>query len=337
MEEAWRRWFGWSISKSHSWNQCRKRFYYHVVKKFDGDPEGVRAKQLASLSTLDMVRGSVVHSVISEQITQAIMGRPARLDIAMRQAARLLSDGVGKNHERLVEHWNGVPVSEGDVAQARDHISISLTNFCQEVWPQRAECRCLEQDLTKTINPKKVAVDGWNIFVNPDLISESKSIITVTDWKTGERERDADDLLQMSVYAMYAMNRYVKKLEDVCSEVVYLAHPKTKLIPVNRSSIETAKAKILAESKEMWECSGVDYFYPAASIRNCMLCNFATLCAEGKEIVDGFAPAASSKTLIGPSVGTSAVKGSEAVLSPPREIDPSPEPSVADTVPKGNR
>lgn len=333
MEEAWRRRFGWSFSKSGSWNQCRKRFYYNVIKKFERDPEGSRARQLASLSTIDMVRGSVVHSVISEQILQARMGRPVRLDIAIRQAARLLSDSMGKNHEKLVEHWNGIPVSKGDMIDVANDIDASLTNFCREVWPQRGECKCLEQEGAV----KNMAIGEWKVLVKPDLISESKSVVTVTDWKTGERERDADDLLQMSIYSIYAMDKYGKGLDEVLSEVVYLSLPKTKSVPVDGSSVEAAKARVIAESKEMLGCSGVDDFYPSASIRNCKYCNFATLCTEGGDILGRFAPAASSKVPIGPSVGTSDIKRPEAVLPSPGDLDPSSEPPAEDAALKGDR
>ena len=283
MNDDWRNWFGWSASKSNTWNDCQKCFLYSYILKNDKDADGLRIKRLSELTTMPFLKGNLIHDAVANQINQALSKRKMSVEMALEGVKRDLA-GYEADLSKFAEVENGIGLREDAFDKLLKDANVCLDNFVNGIWPLMADSTFVEVDPgSKTKRGYREFSIGKNkIFLRVDYISKNQGVYTITDWKTGG-DSSEEHRLQLAVYAMYVHSRYNVEYENIRTEVVYLRDSKPVNNPVDPEAIKDAQASIETEINEILSKTTVEEFEPNKT-RRCRYCKFATECI-GKEAI----------------------------------------------------
>ena len=86
---------------------------------------------------------------------------------------------------------------------------------------------------------------GATVVVKPDFAwRDEEDHVVLVDWKTG-LPREADELLQLSTYGLYAQRSWGLKNEHMLGQIAYLATGKVKEYQITREQLDTAQERCL--------------------------------------------------------------------------------------------
>ena len=120
-----------------------------------------------------------------------------------------------------------------------------------------------------------------------DLVTRTEDgTVVITDWKTGKEWGNVEESPQMSTYILWAMDYYDLPLAKIKAEIAYLRT--NKIITMERSDkqLEGVRNMIKLKSLEMLSVSSLDELPPDPGESKCKVCNFLTVCEDGKSVVD---------------------------------------------------
>lgn len=277
-EPTWRRYWGWSNTKQHQWETCRKQYWFANVHRYDFDYGSVEAEELRflarDLTSLGMLTGAMVHDAIDRQISLHQLTRQVSLEGARRHVRRRLGEVRQAPQKHLVEAVNGLGVDADDLDDCAAEADRLLSRFFDEVWPRVRDRRYRAHEELDDLT-----VDGVRVIVVADLVTElDDGTICVTDWKTGSRQDEAEDHLQLGTYLLWASRRYDVEPADLRGELVYLRDGTFDVAEPTRERLDAVAGTIVEQGSEMLKA---ETFPAEPGEEVCPTCPFATVCEEG--------------------------------------------------------
>lgn len=278
---VWRRYWGWSNTKRHQWETCRKQYWFSYVQRFAfpyGSEASAELKFLGrDLDSLGMLTGALVHDAIEDQIKHHRLTREVDPDEARARVRRRVDRMAAAPDKHLVEAVNGHDLDfNAELAERADAACRLLDEFFAEVWPRYADREYLAHE-----EFEKFTLDGVPVVVVADLVTRADDgTILVTDWKTGSRQAPADDHVQLGTYILWAVQKWAVDPEDVAGELVYLQDGHVDATRRSAGDLEVVRRTIVEQSKAMLDATD----FPAEpDADTCPWCPFATVCEEGRE------------------------------------------------------
>lgn len=213
----------WSFSRKTHFDSCKRHYFYH---RFWGQDPRLRWRlfTMRHITTLTMLRGQVVHSVIAGALASVRSGVPVDIETARRNVTGLMRERYMESYHRLwhvdnrprdrrassitnlLEHFYGFPEVKERARDARDVAWRCVENlFASEFWQSIAASdpegwREVESDGFPSFD-----LDGIMVYAGIDF-AHSNGAPTIIDWKTGAP--GSDDRDQLALYSLYAQSKW---------------------------------------------------------------------------------------------------------------------------------
>ncbi len=286
MNDYWKEIFGWSSARQKMWDECRLRYYYRYIGKwegFKGDPNREKLQWLSHKTAWFMLEGQLVHESIQSQINQWSLGREVNKDAAKSLFSYRLGE-IGENpRDFVIDEVNGSPVvGEHSDECRRDGLRL-LDTFFDIVWPNYSGLEYVKHEDFDTFE-----IGGTKVWVKIDLVTKTKKgVVVVTDWKTSKpRDRASENRNQLLGYILWAMQKFGVDESNVRAEVRYLRDPAAQgIVSATRQDLTQFGTFIVKNANSMLKVqSGADF--PASpSERACKTCAYATVCPDGMQFL----------------------------------------------------
>lgn len=285
MNSRWRRYFGWSKSRAGVFRECRKRYSFQYLFKWEPGEAAAMAKRLGKLATLAITKGSLVHEEI-EHFLKIRQGRGQEdVEGSRRRLAaaydRLAADAAG---QLLEVRFGFVTPAEAQERLAGDRLDAlrQFDAFLDEHWPRYRDLEVLGFETLE-----KFTVEGTPVWVSADLVVRTpEDEVLLVDWKTGKREHDADDSEQLTAYLLWARDRFAVPLERLAAELVWLDSGRVDRTRRDQDAV-TAMAEVMrADAAEMLALESYDQIVASPEAQRCRRCPFLPLCREGAPFLD---------------------------------------------------
>jgi PD-(D/E)XK nuclease superfamily protein len=210
--------FSWSRSRDHTFQECRRKYFYHYYGSWGGwdgaaPAEVRRLYVLKQLSSRQQWAGRIVHDAIEMALHAFADGReipadPFVSDVVERMRGEWRSSRAGRYRDTpkspaLFEHEYGVEVTrEGWQAVSRN-VTVCLRNFFR--LPLLASIRRTPPEHWSIEHWSKVFdFEGTPVWAAPDFgFWTDAGRLGLVDWKTGGKGGDGA-AFQLGCYALYA-------------------------------------------------------------------------------------------------------------------------------------
>jgi len=253
----------WSFSRSRLFQECRRAYYYNYYASWGGweakaDEFCRKAYILKNMQNVDTWVGDMVHQLIKWVLEQRIKGTEITYEEAANRAKRNLTWTWEQSRSEM---WR---------ENVKKNLNLFEHYYKQE--PDREELFTKMQKVTKSLHaiynsgilatisslPKEnvLAMDeldsfqfeGVKVFAVPDFALKKENYI-MFDWKTGKPSEK--DRQQLSLYILYAMEKWKVSLENIRIVPVYLAQPEVSFTPVAPVAPEEMRSFIRSSLKAM--------------------------------------------------------------------------------------
>ena len=288
--------FSWSRSRDNTFQDCRRRYFYHYYGSWggweaDAPAEIRRLYILKQLASRQMWAGRVVHDAIEMALHAFADGRelpvePFIADVVERMRGEWRSSRAGRYRESpktvaLFEHEYAVDLKP-EVWQALSrNVAVCLRNFFR--LPLLAEVRKTPPEHWSIEHWSKVFdFEGTPVWMAPDFgFWTATAGWRLVDWKTGGADADGA-AFQLGCYALYAAGdagrgaRAGRPLrgEPARAEVTPLRWDDERLEAIReqlRLSIRSMKAYLADPAANV---AVIDDFETTEDLRICRWCNF---------------------------------------------------------------
>lgn len=224
----------WSFSRDQLFEDCRRAYYYTYYASWGGWETNApalarRAYILKNIRSIDAWIGDVVHQIIKWVLENKINRRDISFEEASSKAKQILLrtweqsrskmwEKNIKNNLNLFEHYYKRRLSREELAVKLQKVTGSLRNIYKcgllDYFAKIPQEGFLSIDELDSFD-----FDGIKVFAVPDFAVYDDAYI-LYDWKTG-RPQDKD-ILQLSCYSLYAVNKWKASFEQIKIVPVYL-------------------------------------------------------------------------------------------------------------------
>ena len=258
--------FSWSISRDRIFQTCPRQYYFNYYGYWGGweinAPQ--RVKQIYVLKQLKnsyMWAGEKVHDCIERTLTNlqrgiSVLDVDQIVDITLSQMREEFRSSREKRYHikpktcALFEHEYDVPISAGDWKKIAGNMEQCLRNFySSETFNMLKELprrMWLEVEDFSSFNMNNTKI--WAVL-DCSFRTEDGGV-TIIDWKTG-RKMSEDVSMQLSCYAMYAMDKWGVDPENVKLIEYNLFTNHGSEFNVGASEIENTKTYIAGSIADM--------------------------------------------------------------------------------------
>ena len=285
MNEYWREIFGWSVSRQSIWDECERKYYFNYIGKFEGprdDFERARINFLSKkLKKFVFTEGELIHKAIEFQINQHYVGREVSEESAKSLFIHELDKIRKRPEDHIVETKNRLVIEDSKFDEMQEDGLEQLDNFFKIIWPIYKKLEYLKHERVDSFY-----IDGIKVWVKADLVTKTNDgTVVITDWKTGKEWGDIGESPQMSTYVLWAMDYYNLPLEKIKAEIAYLRTNKIVTVEKSEEQLEKIRNMIKLKSLEMLDVSSLGDLPPDPIESKCKVCNFLTICEDGKSVV----------------------------------------------------
>jgi len=258
--------FSWSISRDRVFQTCPRQYYFNYYGYWGGweinAPQ--RVKQIYVLKQLKnrhMWTGEKVHDCIKHSLTNlrrgiSVLDVDQIIDITLNQMREEFRSSREKRYRikpktcALFEHEYEMPISDDDWKKTADNMELCLRNFyASETFNMLKELprrMWLEVEDFSSFNLNNTKI--WAVL-DCSFRTEDGGV-TIIDWKTG-RKMSEDVSMQLSCYAMYAMEKWGIDPENVKLIEYNLLANQGADFNISGSEIQNAKAYIKGSIADM--------------------------------------------------------------------------------------
>lgn len=235
--------------------------------------------ELGRLQNFSVLKGSLIHDAIREQITHHKLGRLVSPDAAKSFFSSKMNNIKTKPENYIIEAFNGLSISNDDFEKTSENGVNQLNTFFDIVWKNYSNLSYLSHE-----DLEKFKVDNIKVWVKLDLLTKSRdNNIIVTDWKTGTEH--PKDELQAEVYALWVKSKFNIPEDEIVAEFVYLQEPTTRHMRISETRLKKRESHIISNANEILESNSEGDFPASPSDLKCKHCNFITICPDGREFL----------------------------------------------------
>lgn len=206
------------------------------------------------MTNLPMLMGDVVHRVINSALEYLGSGNEypraraeqrvvERFRQAWRESRRRDWEQYPSRATNLFEHYYQEELSEERLLEARDTMVNCIGGFYESDSYRFIKTLSSREWLTRE-EFDSFDFNGTKVWVKLDFAARHAAKIYIYDWKTGREVQE--DEVQLAVYALYALQRWEVKLEDLRLFDIYLRKQLPVKVKVNQAIIDQASADIRA-------------------------------------------------------------------------------------------
>lgn len=291
----------WSHSRAQAFQRCTREYFWRYYGSWtgwqsDALPEARTAYRLKHLSSLDLVLGKAVHAVAAGAIREYRVGQGQpraermldQVRVELNAAVRDSRDRAGwdrhpKHRTMLSEAYRDGGLSDLDVKRTRERMQAAVSNlltssaFREALVAPYVELKDVDQ-------PRFTDLEGVQVWNVPDvLLRLGDGRWWLVDWKVGQPEASHRD--QLTVYALYAVDRHNAAVESIVGRVEYLLDGTAAEHTFTAGDLEAARQRIgdSIRAMERYHASGVerdrDAFPLTENEHQCQRCPFMELCA----------------------------------------------------------
>ena len=298
----------WSFSRDRLFNECRRAYFYHYYASWGGWEANAnqfcrKAYILKNMRSIDAWIGDIVHQVIKwileskvgDDTTLFKKGRDTSHEQAIKTAKNLLTktweqsrskkwEEKVKQNLNLFEHYYNQEPARDQLKIKLEKVANSIRNFYKsgllEKFSKSSAENFLSIDELDSFN-----FEGTKAFAIPDFALRDGKEYLLYDWKTGKRNEK--DILQLSCYLIYAMDKWQVFEDQVRIIPAYLAQDEFLPLPVEavaseqvkdyiRHSLETMRSVLVdvkGNKADINKCPKTD------NLRRCQRCKFQEICS----------------------------------------------------------
>ncbi|MCS6817466.1 MAG: PD-(D/E)XK nuclease family protein [Blastocatellia bacterium] len=256
--------FAWSVSRHRAFHDCLRMYYLAHYAFWGGWEWGAselarKCYRFTKMKNLDMWAGEVVHAVIEWTLRRLWERKPVtEQDLRARAISRLREgwkESKGRQWEQdpkrrlnLFEHYYGIEVPPERTEEIKGRVLRCLENFwASEVF---AFIRSVDRGAWKAIERiGTFHLNGVKVWVKIDFALAHQEKLYVYDWKSGQE--DAEDLQQLTCYALYAMERWAIPHDRIRIVPVYLQDGTFREHTLRPEEVIEAKEEILQSIARM--------------------------------------------------------------------------------------
>lgn len=256
---------------------------------------------MRNLTTLIMLRGQIVHTVIANALKSIKTGQKIDAQMAKHQVTDIIRVKYMESAKRLWHVDNRPPGrKQSEITSLIEHY-YSFPNINERARnAQLAAWKCVENlinseywakisasdtSLWREIDSEEFPVfdlDGIHVYVKPDF-AHTFDNPTIVDWKTGSQS--SQDRHQLILYSLYAERKWDWNPLETKLVDVYL-QPKIKIdefVP-NSEDIEAVKDEVkrsfaaMAEVEPTYGPADISRFPMNEDKKDCAWCRFQGIC-----------------------------------------------------------
>jgi hypothetical protein len=292
--------FSWSRSRDGTFQECRRKYYYHYYGAWGGWDPGVpeevrRLYVLKQLMSRQQWAGRVVHDAIELALHGLRAGRtvpvePFIADVIERMRGDWRSSRAARYRENpktaaLFEHEYRVELSRETWQALSQNVGACLRNFFR--LPLLGEIR--------RTSPEHWSIEHWSkvfdfettaLWVAPDFgFWTPEGRLGLVDWKTGGSYGEGASF-QLGCYALYARELLGVKADQVDLYEVNLREPKVTTHRWDEGRLEEIKEQLRLSIRSMKayladpaaNVAVITDFERTEDLRLCRWCNFRAVC-----------------------------------------------------------
>lgn len=260
----------WSFSNFQTFKECNKTLQYIANS----------ARTRISPFPVRATVGIIVHETISFHVARWSKG----IDVSANDLRNIASDSLreawnDKDH-RIIEQMNGFDLDSHLFFKFQDSIYSLLDNFLNFAWIRFLNHKYLAHEQTFSL-----VLNGINLFVKPDLITENKDkMIIITDWKTGLDEEMNDYNLQMNSYGLWAASHFSINPEYITVQLVNLKTGVIRKKALSGKDLKNTEEEIMRQIDEMTRLFKTRSLLAIPERNKCKSCPYLKECPEGLEV-----------------------------------------------------
>lgn len=300
--------FSWSKSRDEEFRDCKRKYFYDKYASWGGwdkrAPQEARlAYVLKNLKNRWAWKGETVHHVIEEVLKSLRRGQPVPFEKAADDLTQIMrrdwkNSKAGQYREEpkktvgLFEHEYAVDVTDATWKKMHDTSVEALKHF----YDSRLYAELMKEDPSRWLvieDLEEFDFEGSKIFVKLDFAREKNGAVEIYDWKTGKTNGDAT--IQMGAYAIYAMQKWGKPLDQIRGILFNLTSEKAegeeqKLTPTLIEEAKDFMRKSIAEMRSLLQDPNKNVpkdrsFFPyTENPKLCDSCNFYRMCEKFKSM-----------------------------------------------------
>lgn len=234
----------WSFSRDRLFWECRRAYYFNYYASWGGWDEQAdvlvrKAYILKNIQNIDAWVGDIVHQLLKWIIENRLRKKIVLYEEAARKAKAMLRRTWEQSRSRawmknvkhnlnLFEHYYNREPSREELTPRLQKVVTSLHSFYDSGLLEKIDLlpreNILAVDTLDFFELEKV-----KIFAAPDFALRDNGYF-LYDWKTGKPSEK--DVLQLSCYLLYAMEKWQASGEEIQIVPVYLAEDNCSLSPV---------------------------------------------------------------------------------------------------------
>jgi len=291
---------GWSISRKTHFESCRRHYFYH---RFWGQNPKLKWKlyEMRNITTLKMMEGSVVHSVIAEALRSTRLGINTTPEIARHNVTGLLRSKYMESQRRvwhfdnrpqgrklsditnLFEHYYNVPNVHERAREAQKHAWTCVDNlFGSDLWQQIVDSDKGSWMEVEDGSFPSFELDGILVWAKPDFALSAPNP-TIIDWKTGRPA--GSERTQLALYSLYAARKWDWNPLETDLKAVFL-HPELteEAFRPTEIDIEQLREFVRGNFEEMMKLepaygpADIELFPKTDNLTDCAWCRFRGMC-----------------------------------------------------------
>lgn len=279
--------------------------YYHLSKigEYESGPKSLQlAWRLKHMKNIFLLFGELVHQIIEAEVNTLMETGEV---LSVNKIRKRLSDMLNQTYSRSkngLNQWYKDPkanpmlyeiyydggLSDTTIQSIRKRIDNCIKGFIHSATINKV----ITKGNVKVMESEKYRsfyLEGVRVVLSADLIyfDEENEIWGLVDWKTGKQSQD--DIIQLSLYAMYLEKNYGANLSDIIVTNEYLENGASKSYILdtyqtdNLRNIALQSAKRMAELEENLHKSDeevMEMFQKTENKQSCERCNFKAICTE---------------------------------------------------------
>ena len=296
--------WSWSSSRKGTFRECKRKYYYNYYGAHNGweakaPEEAKQAYRLKNLDGIYLILGTGVHDIAEFtcrklQNDNTLPEEKELVDKVRNLLNKAYKDSQNtdawyrspKQNSLLQEFYYGDGLSDRLIDTIKERMMQSVPNLLSsESITEIVRDRC---DIKITEDMDTFMVGDTPVYAIPDLVyKDSEGSWIVVDWKTG-KEYDSHPA-QITVYAIYIMEKFNLKADQVKGRVEYLLTGHNRDVEITDGTVDEVKKEIVESIEDMKEYledekenipKSKDEFPLTSHTRFCKWCNFYEMCKE---------------------------------------------------------